>query len=311
MKSLLKTTSAYKILYNDAAKNTLAHTYMLCFADPYNMRLALKEFAKVILGGSERVDRLVENEAYSDCKIYPEEGKKLTVDIASEIVGECAIKPIEGDKKLFILSGMEDASPAVQNKLLKALEEPPEGVIFLLGAGNEYSVLPTVRSRARMLYIPPFTEEQIADTLKRNYPDLSDGEIAEYAGASGGIAGEAFRMIDGGYFASLMELSLEFISAKEEQYPSLTAKITDLKQKKEFISLLKTVYRDMLMYKSGAKRALLKREEPRIRAAAENYTAHKIVYAIERLTSAERDIKFNANFTMLALDLLINISAAQ
>lgn len=311
MKRLLTETSAYKILYNDAAKNTLAHTYMLCFADSRNMRLALKELAKVILGGGDRVERLVENEAYSDCKIYPEEGKKLTVDIASEIVGECAIKPIEGDKKLFILIGMEEASPAVQNKLLKALEEPPEGVIFLLGATNEYSVLPTVRSRARILSVPPFTEEQVAKTLKRNYPDLSESEIAEYAGASGGIVGEAFNMIDGGYFSSLMELALQFVSAEEGNFSSITLKATDIKQKKEFITLLKTVYRDMLMYKSGARCALLKREEPRIRAAAENYTAHKIVYAIERLTSAERDIKFNANYTMLILDMLINISSAK
>lgn len=311
MRKLLTETSAYKILYNDVAKNTLAHTYMLCFADSRNMRLALKEFAKVIFGGGERVERLVENEAYSDCKIYPEAGKKLTVDIASEIVGECAVKPIEGDKKLFVLSGMEDSSPAVQNKLLKALEEPPEGVIFLLGTANEYSVLPTVRSRARILSIPPFTEEQVAKTLKRNYPSLTADEVAEYAGASGGIAGEAFNMIDGGYFSSLIELALHFVSAEEGDFSLITLKAADLKQKKEFIALLRTVYRDMLIYKSGAGCALLKREEPRIRTAAEKYTAHRIVYAIERLTLAERDIKFNANFTMLILDMLINISSAK
>lgn len=307
MRKLLKSTSAYKILLGDVAKNSVAHAYMLCFEDSRNMRLALREMAKLIVGGDERVERLIDGGAYSDCREYPEDGKKLTVDIAAEIVTESNIRPVEGDKKLFLLSGFEEASPAVQNKLLKVLEEPPAGVIFLLGAANEFSVLPTVKSRVRMLSVPPFTEEALAAFLARNYSSLSDEERAEYAGACGGIAGDAEHMIEGGYFSDLTALAVGFISAEEEDFPSLTQKLNALKQKKEFIGVLKIMYRDMLMYKAGAPHALLVREAPAIKNAAAGYTAAGAVAALESITSAERDMKFNANFAMLALELLIKI----
>jgi len=311
MRELLRTTSAFKILSGDVKKNTVAHAYMLCFSDPVYMRSALKEMAKIIVGGGEKKERRIENETFSDCRIYPEQGKKLTVDIAGEIVSESNIKPVEGDIKIFIVEKFEEASPAVQNKLLKVLEEPPQGVVFLLGAANEFSVLPTVKSRARILSVPPFTQGEIEDFLKRNYPSLTPSVRAEYAGACGGIAGSAVQMTEGEYFSCLLSLAKEFVFAKEEDFPPLTAKLNDLKQKKEFVALLKIVFRDMLMYKSGLDEAILKADEDWIRSASVRYTPQKIVSAIEELTSAERDIKFNASFAVLALDLLIKISAPE
>lgn len=309
MKELLRTTSAFKILSGDVKNSSVAHAYMLCMADPVYMRLALKEMAKLIIGGDERKVRLIENESFSDCRIYPEVGKKLTVDIAADIVSESNIKPIEGDKKIFIIERFEEASPAVQNKLLKVLEEPPQGVIFLIGTINEFSVLPTVKSRSRVLSVPPFSEKEIEELLKRFNPSLSYEIRAEYAGASGGIAGEAVRMTEEGYFSSLMALVKEFITAEEKDFPVLTAKLNDLKLKKEFISLLKIAFRDMLVYKAGSADFILKTEEAWIEGVSANYTSAQIVSALEALTSAERDIKFNASFPVLALDLLIKINA--
>ena len=50
----------------------------------------------------------------------------------------------------YLIGVIEDAdilSEIVQNKLLKTLEEPPEGVVILLTASNCDDLLPTVRSR--------------------------------------------------------------------------------------------------------------------------------------------------------------------
>jgi len=305
MKELLASSSAFKILSLDVKKNTVAHAYMLCFADPVYMRFALKEMAKIIIGGGEKTERRIDNGSYSDVRVYPEDGKKITVDMAGEIVAESNIKPVEGDKKLFIVERFEEASPAVQNKLLKSVEEPPQGVVFLIGAANEYSVLPTVRSRMRILTISPFASGEIEEFLRRNYPALSREERAEYAGASGGEAGEAKMMIEGGYFSDLIALSREFVLAEEKDFPALTAKLTDLKQKKEFVALLNIVFRDMLVYKTGGD-GILSADEKWIKKASARYSAAKLVDVLEKLSSAERDMRFNANFTMLSIDLLIS-----
>lgn len=73
---------------------------------------------------------------------------------AERILEESALKPVEGNKKLFVAGDFAEATTQAQNKLLKLLEEPPEGVYFLLGATVSFSVLPTILSRTEKLEIP-------------------------------------------------------------------------------------------------------------------------------------------------------------
>lgn len=57
-----------------------------------------------------------------------------------------------GDQFLFIIDQVELFSPAVSNRLLKTLEEPPAGYHFLLLTSNLNDVLPTIRSRSIIEY---------------------------------------------------------------------------------------------------------------------------------------------------------------
>lgn len=148
-------------------ENRAGHTYLLVLDDPRNLRFALKEFAKLFFFVSEegetareiRISDLIEKETFSDCIILPENGKKFSVEDAEKIQEESALKPVEGEKKLFVIGDFADATREAQNKLLKLLEEPPEGVYFLLGATVTYPVLPTVLSRVQKLEVPPVCVE--------------------------------------------------------------------------------------------------------------------------------------------------------
>ena len=132
MESLLKGTTAYKILSGDRRSDRLSHAYMLDFPDVKNMRAALKIFALEFFGtdaGTTLGARIL-NGSYSDFKIYPQEGAKLTADVIGEILEDSVLRPVEGTKKLYAISGFENASALLQNKLLKTLEEPIEAFIF-------------------------------------------------------------------------------------------------------------------------------------------------------------------------------------
>ncbi|MGN1060596.1 MAG: hypothetical protein ACI4QN_02575, partial [Candidatus Coproplasma sp.] len=117
MEQLLEQTAAYQILCGDASSGRLSHAYMLYFADGANLRSALKLFARQFFLNDKPSQ--IENESLTDLKIYPEKDKKLTAEAAAQIVADGAIKPVVHDKKLFIVSGFNDASPVFQNKLLK------------------------------------------------------------------------------------------------------------------------------------------------------------------------------------------------
>ena len=147
MEELISRTAAYRIFSGDKSSGRLSHAYMLYFNDAGCLRDALKQFALVFFGCGKdgREGRLILSEGLTDLKIYPKPDKKLTVDAAGEIVDDAYLRPVEGDKKLYIISGFEEASALFQNKLLKILEEPPQGVYFLLGETSLAHVLDTIK----------------------------------------------------------------------------------------------------------------------------------------------------------------------
>ena len=181
MFELLKNTQAYRLLKKESEENVNSHAYLLLFEDGRNMRAALKEFAKLLFSCAEidpydekaedkqRKARLIDEESFSDCLIYPAEGKKLAVEDAEKIKEESLLSPIEGERKVFILGNFSDANVQTQNKLLKLLEEPPKGVVFLLGATTIFPVLTTVQSRTKKLEILPFDIPVITEALQRIY----------------------------------------------------------------------------------------------------------------------------------------------
>lgn len=59
--------------------------------------------------------------------------------------------------RVVILRLVENMQREAQNALLKLLEEPPEGVLFVLTTHDEASVLQTIRSRAIRIYVLPVT----------------------------------------------------------------------------------------------------------------------------------------------------------
>ena len=195
MRELLRSTKAYRAIASDAQSGRRSHAYLVLFPDETYLRALLRECAKAFFGAkdSSREAELIGEEMYSDCLYLPAAGAKLTVDDGARIVDESLLRPVEGDKKLFVLDNFHNASALVQNKLLKVLEEPPEGVHFLIGATAAFSVLPTVLSRVKKLEEPPFSEEAVLKALSEKYPGK---DVRACAAASGGVFSAAELLLN-------------------------------------------------------------------------------------------------------------------
>ncbi|MDE6372870.1 MAG: hypothetical protein K2L72_00045, partial [Clostridia bacterium] len=242
MKRLICGTAAYKIFGGDAAAERLSHAYMLFFADERNLRAALKLFALKFFGEDEntRGGRLILSEGLTDLKVYPAADKKLTADVAAAIVEDAALRPLEYDKKLYIISGFNEASPIFQNKLLKILEEPPAGVHFLLGATTLSPVLDTVKSRVKMLEIPLFTPTQIFAALEREGNNPLNREASE---ACGGVLGVAQNMLSGGWYAETVNAAREICSASTVgEAADAAVKYGDFKYKRDLLAEMQRTY---------------------------------------------------------------------
>lgn len=293
MERLLKDTTAYKILSGDRLAGKLSHAYMLDFPDRKNMSATLKIFALEFFGAKEgtALYHRILNGSYPDCKMYPKDGEKLAADAVAELLEDSVLRPVEGDKKLYILSGFENASALLQNKLLKTLEEPCEGVHFLLGASSLAPVLDTVKSRVKTLTVPPFTEEQVFSALERAEHNALNAAAAK---SSGGILGAAQNMVEGGWFAEVLSAAEELTSTvRTGDIGAVAAKYGDTDYKTEILSEMQRLYFAALKGENGLSEIL--------QPAA-------IIFALEELNGAFADLKFNANFQGLLYDFLLKVA---
>ncbi len=290
MEQLLRGTTAYKILSGDRVQNRLSHAYMLYFPDSANLRAALKLFACEFFGADESLKRRIAAGSFQDAKIYPEEGQKIAVDGISEIIDDSALRPVEGDKKLYIIVGFEQASALVQNKLLKTLEEPLQGIHFLLGATALSPVLDTVKSRVKTLEIPPFSERQIFEALERaGHSELN----APAARSANGILGVAQGMVSGGWYGEVADAAEKICAVTSlGEIGEISARYADFKHKTELLGEMQRLFFTALKGGGGAAKKLCR---------------PALIYAVEKLADANAEMKFNAYFQGLLYSFLSGV----
>ena len=98
-------------------------------------------------------------------------------------------RPTLGPHRAIIINPADDLERNAANALLKSLEEPPQGTFFLLVTHRPGMLLPTIRSRARILRFNPLPMGAVEEALRAENRTADDAEISQAARASGGAPG--------------------------------------------------------------------------------------------------------------------------
>lgn len=104
----------------------------------------------------------------------------IHVDEADDIVRADSFPPYTSPYKIFIIWLPERMRVEAANKLLKVLEEPSEGTVFIMVSNNELQVLPTIFSRVRRIHVGRLDNGNIGNYLISRFaftPELA----AKYA----------------------------------------------------------------------------------------------------------------------------------
>ena len=117
----------------------------------------------------------------------------ITVHECEDILHKFSLKPFESDFKILIM-WMPEFLKREGNRLLKLIEEPPPGTLFIFVAEDENEILPTILSRTQLVKIPlPSDVEVEKMLLDRNTPPEQAAQVA--AVAAGNIR-EAINMLE-------------------------------------------------------------------------------------------------------------------
>jgi DNA polymerase-3 subunit delta' len=105
-------------------------------------------------------------------------------------------RPTMGSRRAIIIDPADDMEASASNALLKSLEEPPQGTFFLLVAHRPSRLLPTIRSRCRVMRVPVMEDADVNRMLAEMAPqaDIDARNLA--VASSGGSLGAALTFVE-------------------------------------------------------------------------------------------------------------------
>jgi DNA polymerase-3 subunit delta' len=188
---------AINILKRSIENNRCAHAYLFVGPDGVGKRTTAIAFAKGLncrISSSDGCDccdscRKIENGTHPDVELIgPCEGSlTISIDQIRKLQRAVSYKPLEGNRKVYIIDDTASTTEEAANCLLKTLEEPPPQVILILITENIYRLLSTVRSRCQLILFRQVPRKIIEKILIDQYlvtPDearclswLSSGSI--------------------------------------------------------------------------------------------------------------------------------------
>ncbi|MET0361853.1 MAG: DNA polymerase III subunit delta' [Sphingobium sp.] len=163
------------------------------------------------------IRRLIEAGAhpdYADLSLLEKESglaRNIGIDQIRGLQRLLQSAPSLSARRIVVIDSADDLERPAANALLKSLEEPPPGMLFLLISHVPGRLLPTIRSRCRFLRLDPLSDPQVRDVLRLAGAGLDAAEIEALVRIAGGSPGRALRYA--GLSLAEMERALEAIAA--------------------------------------------------------------------------------------------------
>ena len=185
--------------------------------------------------------RRVREGKHLDVKYIAKDSSRATisVDEVRRFKGDSILSGAEDDFRFYIFENAEALTVGAQNSILKILEEPPEGVYFILLSEGADKLLTTISSRVQRFDLQTFSQRELEEVvvrlsgkaaiLKNQDPEGFHGAIA----ASGGTIGRSVELIENDAVAYIREKNqktrdiISIFSAKAS-YSDVKARISAL-----------------------------------------------------------------------------------
>ena len=119
--------------------------------------------------GSCNSCQMIQSRNHPDVQVLNTERVLISIDEVTEFIEKSIQMPAIGKYRIMVIEDADRMSERTSNLLLKSLEEPPKGTIWMICAPSEADLLPTIRSRVRRVQLKVPTVEAVAQLLVEKY----------------------------------------------------------------------------------------------------------------------------------------------
>lgn len=264
---------------------------------------------------------MLQNTPYFNMNIWLEQmgaenqQAQIFVKESEEIVRKLSLKPSQGGYKIMIIWLPEKMNAECSNKLLKLLEEPPAKTVFLLVSEEPDALLATIQSRTQRFKIPGIGDNDIAQTLVREY-GIEEKAAVNIAHRSEGNWIKALETIHTNeesklffeLFVSLMRLAYQRKIREMKQWSETLAAMGRERQK-HFLAYAQRMIRENFVCNfSNSSIVYLNEEEQNFANRFAPYINERnIINIMDELSEAERHIGQNVNARMVFFDFALKM----
>ncbi|MBR2349700.1 MAG: hypothetical protein IKA77_03665 [Clostridia bacterium] len=315
--NLLSASKAYAEFYKDAREQKLSHAYIIIGDDALARNEYRRLMASTVLcphlgcGECDTCNKIY-NDSHLGVEVYNLDGK-MNVKEAERLIEEAQKSSWEGGRKLYFIDNADKLSPQVQNKLLKIFEEPPKDLMIVMMASSANSLLQTIKSRAKINYLPRFSAEQLYNELvNEGYPRATAETASMLAGGSYDRALKFAQ--DEGYNEQYAECFNVLMGCKNSTMVADYIYNPIFSKEKIALTLefIEIILRDVAVKVSGANTPYYTRNRDYdIGLIAEGFTSASVAMAILEVATAEQMLASYVNATTVAERVLFKILEAK
>ena len=211
-------------------------------------------------------DRIARNMHVDVLALTPDETGKIKLEEVREAIKACNYRPFEGRRRVVLIRDADALIDQAQNALLKSLEEPPPGTVFVLTSAAPDALLRTVRSRTMRLTFGRLTTSEVEHLLVRDH-QCEPAEARRLAGLSDGSVGTALAL-GSSDVAETREAALQLLGAAAERdlagrlavAKAVVGEKKDERTRQELTAVLQlasSLVRDLSLLHAGSDRRLL------------------------------------------------------
>lgn len=252
---------------------------------------------------------------HAGLRVVEPSGKSNTigVDDVAEVQRALGYRRTEGRFRVVLIDDAGAMNAQSQNKLLKTLEEPPEGTILILCALHPGQLLVTVRSRCQKLVLGEAERGDITRWLQEVHG--ADAETARAAAAAGrGLPGRSLQLIDPDEAVALQARTDGLLAALGRDREARTALIASVDRDREgcaeLVGVLQELLRDAMVAQAGAQVAALHPHDVDAMAPLRAAPAEVLAGLVGQVEVTRERLHRNVHPGGLLEDLLSTVHAA-
>lgn len=333
-KKILCQDNIIRLFQEIIAKKRLAHAYLFTGPDGVGKTIFAKELVKVLFCNTGRLDACdncraclrIETGNHPDLHwIAPEKKDKfIKIDYIHALEDDVFLKPVEADRKVFIIREADKMNEESSNCLLKTLEEPPPDTMFILLTTSVEPLKKTITSRCQIVRFNPLPSSTLEAELATRF-DRKPEVLKWVSQFSCGSLGRAIELLEKGtyeranYIAKkllLLKLGDNLSFSKEiVEWDSYQGEASEEKRSRLrlFLDIFLQFYRDVLLCKIGIENISLynQLEKDVLKSLCRNLTRRGIIDILEHIVTSMEYLEYNVNAERVLENLLAKIALSQ